>query len=105
MTDYRATYQQLLRIEAHPRISGTFAVEKRLWAGRKVAVHWMKHRGKGGVRGYTTDMRISYGTLVLNPNGAEAKTVQIGVKDERTGEVHVIAASRCKDIYDMTRTK
>lgn len=102
MTDYPSTSAQLQRIEAHPRISGAFAVEKGLWEGREVAVHWMKHRGN--YRRYT-DMRISYGTLVLNPNGADAKTVQIGVKDERTGEVHVIAASRCKGIYDMTREK
>lgn len=98
-TAYRSTVDQLQEIEKHPRISGKWALDKNLWEGRRVAVRFMRARGN---HRRATDMRIMYGTLVLNPT--EGRTDQIGVRDA-SGEVHAIHASRAKDIYDLTREK
>lgn len=97
-TTYAPTVAQFERIEKSPRISGGFALDKNLWDGRRVAVHYLRERGNPRRR---TDMRIAYGTLVLRPTG---RTDQIGIRDAN-GDVHVIHASRAKGIYDLTRTR
>lgn len=99
MKAYPWTPAQADKVRGRTRISGPFAIEKRLWEGRKVAVYFMRTRGDFR---HQTDMRFMYGTLVLNPNAPE-RVDQIGVRDERTGEVHAIHAKRVKAIYDMTR--
>lgn len=97
--DYPWTMAQYEKVAGRPRISGDFAVDKNLWEGREVAVLFLNKRGSLKRR---TDMRFTYGTLVLCPN--EGRTDQIGVR-QRDGSVNVIHASRAKDIYDMTRKK
>lgn len=79
-----------------PRISGPFAIQKRLWDGRKVAVVAIS-RGNHRQR---TDRKVYYGTLVL----AAGDENQIGVRHS-SGEVTIIHKSRAVDVYDMTRTK
>lgn len=97
---YRQSAAQLERLGKHPRVSGSFALDKGLWDGREVAVEFLRERGN--LRRHT-DMRIAYGTLVLAPNKPE-RADQIGVR-AKDGSVRVIHKSRAKNVYDLTRTK
>ena len=84
----------------HPQVSASWALDKGLWEGRRVAVGFLKDRGD---RRRRTDMRVVYGTLVLAPN-APQRTDQIGVRGP-DGDVHIIHKSRARHIWDLTRTK
>lgn len=98
---YRLTGETEDRLRnTHPQVSASWALQKGLWEGRRVAVGFLKERGD---RRHRTDMRVVYGTLVLAPN-APGRTDQIGVRGP-DGEVHVIHASRARHIWDLTREK
>lgn len=94
---YAYTYEQSLRAQKHPRISGAFALDKGLWQGRKVVVRVMHSRGHAYRRSVTA---FYYGTLDLTAGRDD----QIGIV-HANGEVSIIHKNRAMDVYDLTRTK
>ena len=100
MTAYRQSAAQFERLAKHPSVSGKWAKDKGLWEGRRVAVEYLHRRGNARKR---TDMRIEYGTLVLNDPGLRPD--QIGLRTGANKPLHVIHVSRAKNIYDLTREK
>jgi hypothetical protein len=94
---YPYTYEQSLKAQRHPRISGEFALEKGLWQGRRVIVRVMLHRGHAYRRSV---VGFFYGTLDLTAGRDD----QIGVVHP-DGEVSIIHKKRAMDVYDATRTK
>lgn len=104
MTDYPLTAAQSSRLAKHPQVSGAWAQDRNLWEGRKVAAVWMKHRGHAGsYKPRRTDMRVTYGTLVLSPESTSTVRV-LGIRED-DGTVRVIATSRVKELHDLTREK
>jgi hypothetical protein len=93
---YPDNLAQTTRLGGHPKVSATFALDRGLWDGRRVAVRCIT-RGNAHRR---TTRRIYYGVLDLSAGDAQ----QIGVRHD-DGSTSVIHRSRAVDVYDLTRER
>lgn len=96
LTRYSGNAKYTELADKHPRVSGSFALERRLWHGRRVAVRYVASRGHDYRR---TQMGLVYGTLDLDAGNDD----QIAVVGK--GETMLIHKRRATDVFDLTRSK